>query len=128
MTARKPDFLKMLSGTARPDRAAPNAAALPPIEAVPTAPAWLSDPVAVSEFNRLAPMLTSCKLLNAGNVGLLTQMCAVHGWLAKAWASGQPPTAAMISSYRSLHVALGLTHMSVPAPASKPNRFLNLKR
>ena len=118
----------MLHGTARPDRAAPHIAALPPIEGVPTAPEWLADPVAVREFDRLAPMLTSCKLLTAANVGLLAQMCAVHGWLAKAWASGQPPTAAMISSYRSLHVALGLTHLSVPAPASKPNRFLNLKR
>ena len=124
MTARKSDTLKLLAGTARPDRAAPGTAALPPIDGAPSPPTWLTDLTAVREWHRLAGTLSACKLLNAGNVGLLAQLCALHAKLIATWNEGLTPTAALLSAYRGLSHDLGLTSMSLHAPTDKPNRFL----
>lgn len=126
MTARRPDHLKLLAGTARPDRAAPATPALPAIEAVPPPPPWMTNLHAVKEWNRLAPVLVACKLLNAGTVGLFAQMCAVHGRLVQMWAEGSTPTAALLSAYRALCNELGLSSMTLPAAVDKSNRFLNI--
>jgi len=124
MTARKPDSLKLVTGTFRPDRAAPGPA-LPALDAVPERPSWLTDVNAVKEWQRLVTVMAANKLLNAGNVGLLAQLCALHGLLVKIWAAGNVPTAALIASYRGLSGCLGLLSMSMPAsPGAKPNRFL----
>lgn len=129
MTARKPDYLKLLAGTARGDRVAPTTPALPPLRGVPAAPPWLTNLDAVKEWHRLAPVLTVNRLLTPGNVGLFAQMCALHGRLVEMWTGGATPTAALISAYRALCNELGLSSMTLPAPADKPNRFLtNFKR
>ena len=127
MTARKPDRLKLLAGTARPDRTSPGAPALPLLDAVPSAPAWLVNLDALREWHRLAPVLVANRLLHAGNLGVFGQYCALHGHLIAAWQSDLTPTAAMLSAYRALSVALGLAGMALSAPAdSKPNRFAEI--
>lgn len=125
MTARRHDHLKLLSGTGRPDRAAPETSALPTLDAIPSPPTWLTSIDAVKEWNRLASVLVANRLLTSGNVGLFGQLCALHGCLIQAWASDTAPTAALISAYRSLCNELGLSSMSLPAHADKPNRFSN---
>lgn len=124
MTARKPDHLKVITGTARPDRALPPKPALPALEGVPPAPDWLPNAFAANEWRRLAPVLVANRLLHDGNVNVFGQLCALHGRLVQMWAAGTIPTAALLSAYRALSVAMGLTHMTLPAPAGKPNRFI----
>lgn len=129
MTARRPDYLKLLANTARPDRVAAATPALPPIDAVPIPPAWLTNVQAVREWHRLAPVMVACKLLNAGNLQTLVQVCALHGRLVEMWTGGETPTAALIMAFRKLSNDLGLTSFPTPTPPSKPNRFsVNGKR
>lgn len=123
MNSRRPTHLKLLAGTARPDRIAPATPALPAINAAPTAPLWLTNLDARREWDRLAGLLTTLGLLHAGNVGLFEQYCGLHGLLAAAWSSGKSPTAALIRAYRGLLADLMATHLPAPAPG-KPNRFL----
>lgn len=122
MTARRPDHLKLLAGTARADRAAPETAALPPIGDAPPAPDWLPNAFAANEWRRLAPVLVANKLLNDGNLNVFAQLCALHGRLVQLWTAGATPTAAMISAFRALSGELGLLSMSLPAAKPK-NRF-----
>jgi hypothetical protein len=139
MTRRKSDHLKLLCGTARRDRTAPEGPALPVLTEVPQPPGWLQNIEAQREWRRLASVMTANKLLTAGNISLLGQLCGLHGQLAQAWSTGVTPTAALIASYRSLSVALGLASMNISMPAApgsvapaappgKPNRFAELAR
>lgn len=122
MTARKPDHLERLAGTARPDRAARETTNLPAVNGVPRPPSWLTDADGLKEWRRLGPTLTACKLLNAGNVELFAHFCALHGRLVATWAAGETPTAALISAYRALSRELGL--LGVPVFMAKvTNRF-----
>ena len=123
MTARKSDHLKLLAGTSRYDRAAPTTPVLPVLDVVPNPPAWLVNLEAVREWHRLAGVLTANKLLHAGNLSLFGQMCALHGYLVQAWATGEPPTAALISTHRATCVALGLLGMGLPKAAGTLNKF-----
>jgi hypothetical protein len=68
-------------------------------------------------------------LLTEGNCGLLAHCCMLHAKLAENWNSGVTPTAALLTTYRALLSDLGLTSLpNVPAPPTKPNRFLKLGR
>lgn len=125
MTARRPPVLKLLAGTSRPDRAAPEGSALPALDGVPPAPGWMKNPHARREWRRLAPVLTANKLLTAGNLGIFVQLCALQGKLVETWAAGETPTAALVNAYRLLCNELGLSGMALPAHVNKPNRFSN---
>jgi len=100
---------------------------LPAINAVPSAPAWLTNMDAVREWNRLAPVLTANRLLHAGNLGLLAQLCAVHGRLVQIWSSDGRANAALVATYRMLSNSLGMLGWELPQNA-KPNRFANNSR
>ena len=128
MTARRPPVLKLLAGTSRPDRAAPEGSALPALDGVPPAPGWMTNPHARREWRRLAPILTANKLLTAGNLGIFVQLCALQGRLVETWVDGATPTAALLMTHRAHCVSLGLLGMT-PLPAAKPgNAFTNNKR
>ena len=129
MTARRPPTLKLLSGTSRPDRAAPEGPALPALDGVPPAPDWLKkNSHAFREWQRLAPLMVANKLLHTGNLGLFVQCCAIYGRLAEIWASGDTPAASLLATHRAHSVSLGLLGMT-PLPAAKPgNKFTNNKR
>jgi len=125
---KAPRHLKLLKGTLQACRDKPAGAGLPALDAA-TPPAWMQDVVAVAEFRRLAGVLAANKLLTAGNVALLAHLAMLHARLTAAWSTGETPTAALMTVYRRLSGDLGLTALSLPAPAaSKPNRFLMGKR
>lgn len=128
MTARRHDHLKLLSGTGRPDRAAPETPALPVLDSVPPPPLWMTNLNAMKEWNRLAPALVANRLLHEGNIAMLGQLCALHGHLVQMWIEGETPTAALLSAYRALSVALGLSSMALSPPVNKPNSFANNRR
>jgi hypothetical protein len=126
MAARRiPPHLKLLTGTARPDREPPPLPPLPPVDSL-APPPWLRDLHALEEWRRLAPALTANKLLHAGNYGIFAQMCALHGHLVAAWTGGSPPSAAMIGQYRKAlsELTAGVRALAA-APAVRNNRFQN---
>lgn len=125
MSARRPPSLKVLSGTARPDRIASDMPALPAIDAAPSPPSWMTNLDSIREWQRLAPVLAVNRLLHVGNISILAQLCALHGRLVELWTAGSTPTAALLSAYRALSGDLGLSGMALPAPGDKPNRFSN---
>jgi hypothetical protein len=68
--------------------------------------------------------LTSNKLLTAGNVDLLVQLCALHGKLAAMWSDPEtPPNAALLARYVHYHGVLGLLGFPTPKPKDPANRF-----
>jgi phage terminase small subunit len=114
MSARKPAHLRVISGTDRPDRA-DTGAELPAeelLQEIPEPPAWLTDPYAVLEWMRLAPILIRLKFLTEGNLGALAELCACHGDLVAERLAGRIPTASSVGQYRALLVEFGLTPMS----------------
>lgn len=105
---RKPEALKLVAGTARPDRAI-EVTELALVKSCPDAPDWLPNAHSVKEWNRLAPILTNARLLTEGGVSALGTLCALHGKLVQLWAAGEAPNASMLASYRNLINDFGLT-------------------
>lgn len=123
-----PLHLKLIKGTvcARDRRPSPNAQitpGLPPINAIPAPPAWMQNKAALAEWGRLAPVLVANRLLTDGNLGLLAQLCAVHGNLVGIWKSGMKANAALVASYRALSNSLGLLDWNVSGVKAGHNRF-----
>jgi len=75
-----------------------------------------------AEWVRLAPILVANKLLTDGNVGLLGQLCAVHGYLVDIWQNGLKANAALVATYRALSNSLGLLDWNV-STAKPGNKF-----
>jgi hypothetical protein len=130
MTARKADYLKLLSNTARADRAAPETGpTLPRVDTVPLPPTWLPNAFAMAEWQRMAPQLVALKLLTEGNLGIFSMFCSLHGHLLQSWTTGEPPTAALINVYRRLGTDLGLTNIATPVlKPERKNRFEELAK
>ena len=126
--ARKPHAMKVLEGTARPDREYTPQVELPATDGVPPAPDWLPNAHAVKEWDRLAPMLHKLGLLTEGGIQPLAHLCALHGTMVKLWSAGMEPAASTIQQYRSLVAEFGLTPVASTkvksGPAEKPgNKF-----
>jgi hypothetical protein len=123
----KREALKVLSNTQRNDRKVIEISAFTALDEVPPPPDWLINESAVSEWNRLAPILVRYQMLNVGNVTMLQHLCAIHGWMVKAWQSDEPPTAAFLTAYRLLSTDLGLSGMALKIPNPvKASRFTKL--
>lgn len=103
----KPHNLKVVAGTARPDRIAP-VIEMPTIEA-PPAPDWMPNAHAVKEWDRLAAILAANRLLTEASLSALGQMCALHGKIVQLYAAGESPNASLIAQYRALANDFGLT-------------------
>lgn len=106
---RKPTSLKVVAGTDRPDRAAPESIDLPLVDAVPSPPDWLPNAHARKEWERIAPILHANKLLTEAGVTTLGHLCAIHGKIAQLYAAGESPTGHMSAQYRGLCNDFGLT-------------------
>lgn len=106
---RKPTNLKVVAGTARPDRLGPPVVDLPLVPEVPDAPDWLPNMHAVKEWNRLAPILHANKLLTEAGLSTLGQLCALHGKVVQLYAAGEAPVASMVAQLRALSNDFGLT-------------------
>ena len=103
----KPHNLKVVAGTARPDRIAP-VIEMPTIDA-PPAPDWMPNAHAVKEWDRLASILAANRLLTEASLSALGQMCALHGKIVQLYAAGESPNASLIAQYRALANDFGLT-------------------
>lgn len=127
---KKPHNLKVVAGTARPDRDGPPLVELPVVAEAPPAPDWLPNAHAVREWDRLAPILVANRLLTEAGLSALGQLCALHGSLVQQWSAGLPPNASMVSQYRGLANDFGLTPVAqgkVRPHGDKPveNEFTN---
>lgn len=110
MTQPKPTELKLLGGTARPDREQASVASLlPRMEAVPPPPEWLTLPAAVREWNVIAPMLVECGVMRPTMLSTLGHVCMLHAHLLAAYEAGETPRAALVAQYRALAGSFGLT-------------------
>src|SRR5574337_105546 len=76
---RKAHNLKVVAGTARPDRIEPTGVELPLIDAAPLPPDWLPNIHAQKEWERLAPILCANKLLTEASLSTLGMLCAPSG-------------------------------------------------
>lgn len=122
MTARKPESLKRLDGTARQDRAGPSTPGLHALHSVPEAPQWMRVRAA-KEFDRLAAAMHANRLLSAGNVALLENYCCLVAHLSEMWEMNIVPKSAALLAARAMAVSLNLTHVAPAAPPTKENPF-----
>jgi len=106
---KKPHNLKVVAGTARPDRLGPPVVDLPLAADVPPAPDWLPNGHAIKEWERLAPILHANKLLTEAGLSTLGMLCALHGKIVQLYAAGAAPVASMVAQHRALSNDFGLT-------------------
>ncbi len=106
---RKPHTLKVVAGTDRPDRVPPPSVELPLVEQCPPPPSWLANAHAVSEWNRLAPILTNNRLLTEASLSTLGVLCSLFGKIVQLYAAGESPTGHMLAQHRALANDFGLT-------------------
>jgi phage terminase small subunit len=109
---RRPEHLKALTGTARPDRAIGGAVVAAPMNAPPEPPSWLKDAAALEEWHRLAPRLIACRLLTDSMTTTLAHLCAAHGAIVAIYERNEEPRAALIAQYARLAGEFGLTPIS----------------
>ena len=109
---RKPDNVKILHGTFRKSRAAPAHVEMTSLTEPPAAPDWLPNSHAVKEWNRIAPILVSYKLLPEASISPLGHYCALHGRLVQLWTAGEVPQASMLAQHRAMAGDLALTAVS----------------
>lgn len=107
--AKKPHNLKVVAGTARPDREGPPIVDLPLVDDVPAAPDWLPNAHAIKEWDRIAPILVANKLLTTAAFSTLGHLCSLHGNLVQLSSAGMAPNASMVAQYRGLANDFGLT-------------------
>jgi phage terminase small subunit len=128
---KKPEHLKIISGTSRPSGDKAPAIDLPLVDSVPNPPDWLPNAHAVTEWKRLAPILHANKLLTEACLTTLGHLCALHGKMAQLYAAGESPTGHMAAQYRGLANDFGLTAVAIgkvkPTGDSIPkgNKFAN---
>ena len=106
---RKPTSLKVVAGTDQPCRREEFVVDLPLVSDVPLPPDWLPNAHAVSEWNRLAPILHANRLLTEAGTSALAQLCALHGNVVQMYAAGLAPVASMVAQLRGLMNDFGLT-------------------
>ena len=72
----KPHNLKVVAGTARPDRITP-VVELPTIDAPPPAPDWMPNAHAIREWDRLARILTAHHVIYVADASVKDQILAM---------------------------------------------------
>lgn len=125
---RKAHNLKVVAGTARPDRLEPTGVDLPLVEAAPLPPDWLPNAHAQKEWERLAPILAANHLLTEASLSTLGMLCALHGNIVQMYAAGMSPTGHMLAQYRGIANDFGLTPVAQgkvkpSGEKEKDNRF-----
>lgn len=108
---RKPTALKVLEGTNQPVRANPAEPEFEPTEGA-VRPDWLNGPEAVKEWDRLAGLLESQRVLTDADLQTLGHLCNLHAKCVEKWRLGAQPTAAELTQLRMMNVEFGLTPAS----------------
>lgn len=131
MTKRNEGNVSLLRGTQRADRLSPDTSISlneSVLTEIPFPPDWLPNSHAVKEWMRLAPILIEMKLLTAGGLSALAQLCALHGKIVQLYAAGESPGASMLGTLRNLHNDFGLSPMAqgkVKAEQPQPEKPKN---
>ena len=96
---RKSDHLKILHGTDRPDRMAPDDAVEFEAVAAPAAPHWMTNPDALAKWKELVEVLTHARVLTVGDLTKLEITCDLYGAIVQKRLAG---VSAPISAYTRL--------------------------
>lgn len=126
---RKPSapHLKVLAGTARPDREAPDAPEYDLIDDFPDAPQHLN-PDGMEMWRTLGPQLVSARVLQVVDLYSLEQLCFAWQRFRQKAKAGMELTAAEDSALKALFSEFGMTPASrrkVASGGEKPkgNKF-----
>lgn len=113
MPARKPDRLKILEGTDRPDRMHPEVE-LPAVESTASIdpPDWLTGREAVLEWNHITELLVPVRVFTEGDITALGHLCNLHADCVLLYRARKSPTAAQLTQLRLYLTEFGLTPAS----------------
>lgn len=113
MRGRKPTApaLKVLAGTARPDREVPDAPEYDLIDDFPEAPQHLN-PDGVEMWRTLGPQLVAARVLQVVDLYSLEQLCFAWQRFRQKAKAGMELTAAEDTSLKSLFSEFGMTPAS----------------
>jgi len=126
MRGRKPipPQLKVLRGTARPDREVPDMPEFDLIEQFPPPPKHLGED-GKEMWNNLGPQLVNAKVLQTVDLYALEQLCGYWEMVRKKMKAGMETTAAEQTALKALFSEFGMTPASrrkVSAGGEKKNR------
>ena len=107
----KPHNLKVLAGTDRPDRGAPDAPQFDIVDQFPEPPQHLNMD-GVDMWNRLGPELVNAKVLQTVDLFALEQLCSFWQCYRRKVKADMQPTAAETSALRCLFAEFGATPAS----------------
>lgn len=110
---RTSNHLKALRGTDRPHRLREEPEFPPASSTLP--PDWVTDPVALAEWEHKVDLLSSAGVLNAACLTVLGHYCNMHAAAVARWNAGDPPLAADLTQLRLMATEFGFT----PASRSK---------
>lgn len=128
---RKSRELKLLQGSRQPLDLP--VVELPLVTAVPSPPVWLVSESGIREWNKLAPALMERGLLTEGGLTPLGILCGVAAAIVDDIGEGRTPKAALVSQYRMLADAFGLTPLSAqrihqpPQTSARKSHFARLR-
>jgi hypothetical protein len=131
--AKRPEHLKLVSGTARDDRVDENAIKLPILEVLPAPVDWLPNVHAVKEWERLMPILVANRIIAEADLSAFGHMCALHGKMVQLWAAGEAPTGHMMAQYNALASTFALapgwrSKVKISADKDTGNKFSKFKK
>src|SRR5690242_10001953 len=132
--AKRPEYLKVLSGTVRADRPA-EAAPVPEDQALtdlPEPPAWLPNDVAKDEWAKVGCELLKRGLLDTPRLTTLAMYCATAGKIAQKFQAGDMPSAHLMAQFTKLGKELGIIGSTAkqqePAkPSAATSRLARIK-
>ena len=107
---RKPEHLKVVEGTARPDREHP-APEFPAPDSL-EGPDWLVGDEATAEWKRLVELLQPVRVFTEADRTMLGHACNLHGKLVRMYRAQEAPTASQLAQLRYLYTEFGLTPAS----------------
>lgn len=129
---RKPDHLKVISGTDQPCRIRGDSPEVSLADGNDHPPEWLSTTHARKEWERLYRILTVNAMLSEAALGMLGMLCEIYGQLVDGASRRNQPTGFMVAQYRGLCSDLGIAgswrrkigHAESPTPPTpKDNPF-----
>jgi hypothetical protein len=132
---RRPEHLKLISGTARADRPADEPPVLPSetLAELPEAPDYLPNEDARKEWREAGQRLLDSGWLSALRLSALGMYCLLHGKILQASKAGAQPSAYLFAQYRGMQRDLGITGPTA-APKGpddsgrKPSKWARLKQ
>jgi phage terminase small subunit len=131
--AKRPTYLKVLSGTAPLDAPpdAPPVAQDRALTALPAPPDWLPNEVARQEWQKVGAALVDRGMVDDTRLMTLGIYCALTGRITQKFQAGETPAAHLVAQHSKLAKELGILGApkgtdDTPSPASS-SRLARLK-